>query len=51
MDLTYIVMDATAMSFEDKQFDLAIDKGTLDALACSNEDISLRLLSEMGRVA
>jgi hypothetical protein len=25
-------MDATAMSFDDDQFDFVIDKGTLDAL-------------------
>ena len=27
-----MVMDATNMNFEDKSFDVIIDKGTLDAL-------------------
>lgn len=32
----YLVMDATAMSFDSGSFDYAIDKGTLDAL-CSDK--------------
>ena len=31
-DLTWEVMDATKMSYKDGEFDVIIDKGTLDAL-------------------
>ena len=33
-DFVYECIDATAMKYEDNQFDLTIDKGTYDALAC-----------------
>jgi len=45
------VVDATRMAFRDSSFDLCIDKGTFDALACgSNSDIPLNLIKEMMRV-
>lgn len=31
-DMKYVQMDATEMSFEDGQFSVVLDKGTLDAL-------------------
>ena len=36
----YLAMDATKMQFKDNSFDIVIDKGTYDALACgmSNEE-------------
>jgi len=33
--LKWLVMDACSMTFEDYSFDVAVDKGTLDAIACS----------------
>lgn len=51
MKLVYQVADATAMPYEDQTFDVAIDKGTLDALACGDYVMSRKLLAEMGRVA
>ena len=30
----FIALDATKMNFRDNSFDLCIDKGTFDALAC-----------------
>lgn len=39
------------MSFEDESFDLVIDKGTYDALACSDDKtMSELLMKEMYRV-
>ena len=38
------------MPFEDKLFDVAIDKGTLDALACGDNLLALKLIKEMDRV-
>ncbi len=47
----YQVVDATRMAYRDNSFDLCIDKGTFDALACGNDtEVPLRLLSEMMRV-
>lgn len=51
----YIAMDATKMSFRDNSFDIVIDKGTYDALACGivdNNDKSMirNLTQEMLRV-
>lgn len=44
-------MDALNMDFEDGEFDVVIDKGTLDALCCgSNYELPGRLLVEMKRV-
>ncbi|CAK81223.1 unnamed protein product (macronuclear) [Paramecium tetraurelia] len=51
MKLQYQVMDATTMDFQDKQFDIAFDKGTLDALSCGDDIKNLLLLKEMNRVA
>lgn len=33
-NIPFLVMDATKMTYEDNSFDVVIDKGTLDALAC-----------------
>ncbi|KAM3143476.1 hypothetical protein pb186bvf_004537 [Paramecium bursaria] len=49
-NLQYRVMDATQLPFEDKLFDVAIDKGTLDALACGDNLLALKLIKEMDRV-
>ncbi len=39
------IMDATKMSYKDKQFDVIIDKGTLDALVSGrNYDICQAML-------
>lgn len=34
----YVSMDATRMPFRDSFFDIVVDKGTYDALACGNAD-------------
>jgi len=47
----YAVMDATRMPLKSDEFDLVIDKGTFDALACGKEKTILRrLVQEMVRV-
>ena len=47
----YQILDATRMAYRDNSFDICIDKGTFDALACgSNTEVPIRLLSEMMRV-
>lgn len=48
----YISMDATHMTYEDNKFDLTIDKGTYDALACDPTDKTMisNLFKEMVRV-
>jgi ubiquinone/menaquinone biosynthesis C-methylase UbiE len=47
----FAVIDATRMAYRDNTFDLCIDKGTFDALACgSDTEIPLRLVKEMMRV-
>lgn len=43
-------MDATHMTFEDSSFDLIIDKGTLDAVLCGEDNVAVDLCKEMGRV-
>ncbi len=45
-------MDATRMQFRDNSFDIVIDKGTYDALACNEQDKTLvkNLTIEMLRV-
>jgi hypothetical protein len=44
-------MDATNMQFKDGEFDVVIDKGTLDALICATDLVmSTKLLAEMSRV-
>jgi len=51
MKIECLEMDATKMTFEDKKFDVIIDKGTLDALLCGkNNDIVNSLVREMTRV-
>ena len=48
----FITLDATKMNFRDNSFDLCIDKGTFDALACGeNREPLKNLLQEMNRVA
>jgi hypothetical protein len=37
-------MDATRMAFRDNSFDLSIDKGTYDALACGPDKEILKKL-------
>lgn len=49
--MKYSVMDATNMNFENDKFDLCIDKGTLDALLCSDtNELGFKLIDEMYRV-
>lgn len=49
--LSYIEMDATNMTYNSNTFDCVIDKGTLDALMCSEDKkIPKKLISEMFRV-
>lgn len=33
--MRWLVMDACSLTFDDASFDVAVDKGTLDAVACS----------------
>lgn len=33
----FLVVDATNMAYRDNSFDLCIDKGTFDALACGSD--------------
>jgi len=50
-NLNYIAMDATQMLFNDNSYDNIIDKGTFDALMCSETtQLVERLCSEMIRV-
>jgi|LauGreDrversion4_2_1035121.scaffolds.fasta_scaffold33520_2 ubiquinone/menaquinone biosynthesis C-methylase UbiE len=47
----YQIIDATRMAYRDSSFDICIDKGTFDALACGSDlEVPMRLLSEMMRV-
>lgn len=47
----FLIFDATRMAYRDNSFDICIDKGTFDALACGNDiEVPMRLLSEMMRV-
>eukprot|EP00434_Breviolum_minutum_P035426 symbB.v1.2.031362.t1/scaffold3633.1/size69136/2 len=51
--LTWQTMDATSMTFEDDRFDLAVDKGTLDAMMSAGDQehtLAGALLSETWRV-
>ena len=49
--MQFKVMDATKMDFQDEEFDLVIDKGTLDALICGPDlEIPCKLIIEMMRV-
>jgi len=51
--LTWQTMDATSMTFEDDRFDLAVDKGTLDAMMSAGDQehtLAGALLMETWRV-
>lgn len=48
----FVQMDATKCAFRDASFDLVVDKGTFDALACAQgSQLPDMVVSEMGRVA
>ena len=48
----FTAMDATKMNYRDKSFDVCIDKGTFDALACGpDRTVICNLMREMLRVA
>ncbi len=50
--MVFEVIDSTNMPYKDKEFDVAIDKGTLDALACGKiNGITIKLVNEMFRVS
>jgi ubiquinone/menaquinone biosynthesis C-methylase UbiE len=50
-NIEYVVMDATQMTFAEGEFDVVIDKGTLDALACGSDyEVTNKMLREMVRV-
>lgn len=50
-EVSWMVMDATNMSFEEQVFDVVVDKGTVDALMSGNElTSSVKLLQESLRV-
>ena len=51
-DQVWLEMDASKMSFPDNTFDLVIDKGTFDALVCSDssKEIANGMLDEILRV-
>ena len=51
-NFSYLAMDATRMDFRDDSFDVVIDKGTYDALACDETDKTMirNLTKEMLRV-
>jgi len=53
MPMEWHVMDATATTFEDGSFDLAVDKGTFDAITCEpgeEKPLAQALIREMARV-
>ena len=48
----FTTMDATKMNYRDNSFELCIDKGTFDALACGpDRSVICNLMQEMLRVA
>ena len=48
----FTAMDATRMNYRDNSFDVCVDKGTFDALACGPDRSVIRnLTQEMMRVA
>jgi ubiquinone/menaquinone biosynthesis C-methylase UbiE len=40
-NVEWIVMDCTKMTFEDNSFDIAFDKGTIDALLCAESSATM----------
>mmetsp|Transcript_642 Transcript_642/g.697 ORF Transcript_642/g.697 Transcript_642/m.697 type:complete len:350 (+) Transcript_642:51-1100(+) len=49
-EMTWSVMDALDCTFDNDRFDIAIDKGTLDALVCGDDRTNgVLLVKEMGR--
>ena len=51
LDQEFASMDATRMPFRDSCFDIVLDKGTFDALACENNRLPMQTLTqEMLRV-
>lgn len=47
-----VQMDAAKCAFREKSFDLVLDKGTFDALACAQESqLPDQIVTEMGRMA
>mmetsp|Transcript_30296 Transcript_30296/g.58235 ORF Transcript_30296/g.58235 Transcript_30296/m.58235 type:complete len:271 (-) Transcript_30296:131-943(-) len=49
-EMTWEVDDCRATAFEDNSFDVAIDKGTLDALSCGDTEGTYNTCSEMHRI-
>mmetsp|Transcript_33800 Transcript_33800/g.39765 ORF Transcript_33800/g.39765 Transcript_33800/m.39765 type:complete len:94 (-) Transcript_33800:255-536(-) len=48
----FTAMDATCMNYRDNSFDVCVDKGTFDALACGpDRSVICNLMREMLRVA
>ena len=48
----FTAMDATKMNYRDNSFDVCVDKGTFDALACGpDRSVIANLMKEMLRVA
>ena len=43
-DMEWVVDDALASQFDDRSFDLVVDKGTLDAIACGGDEMAATLL-------
>lgn len=48
-DMKFIQMDATAMSFTDESFSVALDKGTLDALFVDDTDSTKAIVEQYFR--
>ena len=50
--VSYLTMDFLNLQFEDKEFDLVIDKGSFDALCCDQtEETGQQVLKYLGEVA
>eukprot|EP01015_Nassula_variabilis_P013057 TRINITY_DN2072_c0_g1_i1.p2 TRINITY_DN2072_c0_g1~~TRINITY_DN2072_c0_g1_i1.p2 ORF type:complete len:179 (-),score=39.02 TRINITY_DN2072_c0_g1_i1:67-603(-) len=50
--MKYYVMDATKLEFADKEFDVVIDKSTIDSILCAEDSFLMvaRMLNESSRV-